>query len=74
MKINSKVIWLNLLVLSGLILDYVIPHMSDYQSILSPHIYSVMVAVLPILNIILRMYKPNVEPISKKDDDNAPSQ
>lgn len=68
MKINSKVIWLNLLVIVSLLADYLISHMTDYQALLSPHIYAVMVAVLPVLNIILRVVSPSALPIEKKDD------
>ena len=63
MKINSKVVIANLIVLAGLLLDYLIPHISDYQPFLSPHAYSVICALLPILNIVLRVVRPSVVPV-----------
>lgn len=67
-KIKSKVIIFNLLVLTGLLLDYIIPHMTDYQAVLPPKVYSWAVVVMPIINIVLRFVNPNVLPIVSKDD------
>lgn len=67
-KIKSKVIIFNLLVLTGLLLDYIIPHMTDYQAVLPPKVYAIMVVVMPIINIVLRFINPNVSPIVSKDD------
>lgn len=72
-KINSKVILFNLLILTGLLLDYIIPHLTDYQAILPPKVYAIMVAVLPIINIILRVVRPSVLPIETKDKSDANS-
>ena len=63
MKINSKVVIANLIVLAGLLLDYLTPHISDYKPFLTPHAYSVIVAVLPILNIVLRVWRPSAVPV-----------
>lgn len=70
-KIKSKVIIFNLLVLTGLLLDYIIPHMTDYQAVLPPKVYSWMVMVMPIINIVLRFVNPNVSPIVSKDNANT---
>lgn len=68
-KINSKVIWFNLIVIVGMILDYVIPHMSDYQPFLSAKTYTATVLILNVINIILRVVRPSIQPIEKVNSD-----
>ena len=63
MKIHSKVVIANLIVLAGLLLDDLTPHISDYQPFLTPHAYSVICALLPILNIVLRLVRPSTIPL-----------
>jgi ABC-type Na+ efflux pump permease subunit len=60
-KISTKAIIINLIIMMGAFLDYLTPHISDYQTIIAPHTFALIVGALPFINIIWHQLQPLIK-------------